>query len=63
MGKIRDRCRQYGTDEDKILDKLWDMSKGHLAASLIQHTECIDPPTTIGVNFSVHRETKAMKIS
>ena len=30
----------YGTDVDKILEKLWDTSRGHLAASLIQHTEC-----------------------
>ena len=30
----------YGTDVDKILEKLWDTSGGHLAASLIQHTEC-----------------------
>ena len=32
--KIRDK---YGTHLDKFGEKLWDRSRGHLAASLINH--------------------------
>ena len=31
----------YGTDLDKFSEKLWDSSRGHLAVSLIYHTECM----------------------